>query len=161
MNEQEIIAELERLRPAAIRIAARTLGNLQDAEDATQEAMVKAWQSWQRYDPARGTVKSWYLAIVNNQALAQRRKNGRGYTSPLPRQVEDPAPVPTDHNGTAAQIQELPPKQRAVIGMKAQGYTHAEIADATGLTIRAVERNAQKARRRLRQEKRRIQENED
>jgi RNA polymerase sigma-70 factor (ECF subfamily) len=153
MDEQQILAELERLRPAAVRIAARSLGNLEDAEDAVQEALIVAWQSWQRYDPARGSVKGWFFCKVNDQCSMSHRRRYRGpQAGPLPRQVEDPVLAPAGDTGLEDQIRGLPPKQQRVIALKAQGYTHAEIAEAMGMSVKAVERQAHKARRRLRQE---------
>ena len=42
-----------------------------NAEDAAQEAFVKAWRYAASYDPRRGPVAAWLLTIARNAALDQ------------------------------------------------------------------------------------------
>ena len=49
-----------------------TLSILQDrqaAEEAAQEAFVRAWRHAAAYDPRRGTVAAWLLTIARNVAV--------------------------------------------------------------------------------------------
>jgi RNA polymerase sigma-70 factor, ECF subfamily len=53
------------------------LGSAHDAEDAVQEALLRAWRAWDRFDPARASVRTWMHAIVTNvclSALASRKR---------------------------------------------------------------------------------------
>lgn len=45
------------------------LGSARDAEDAVQEAFVRAWRAWPGYDPDRGSVRTWMHAIAHNTCL--------------------------------------------------------------------------------------------
>src|SRR5262245_15440054 len=54
------------------------------AEDLTQEAFVRAWRYAPSYDPRRGSVASWILAITRNVALDACRSRR---TDPLGRRV--------------------------------------------------------------------------
>jgi len=60
---------------AARSLAARLLGNLDDAEDAVQDALLKAWRGLAGYQGRRGTLRAWLLAIVFNQCSDSRRRS--------------------------------------------------------------------------------------
>src|SRR5207247_1070983 len=54
------------------RVFGMTLSILQDrqaAEEAAQEAFVRAWRHAAAYDPRRGAVAAWLLTIARNVAV--------------------------------------------------------------------------------------------
>ena len=51
----------------------RMLGNAQDAEDAAQEAFLRAFKAIHRYDPRR-KFASWLLSIAANYCIDQHRR---------------------------------------------------------------------------------------
>src|SRR6266542_2398791 len=54
------------------RVFGMTLSVLRDrqaAEEAAQEAFVRAWRHAAAYDPRRGTVAAWLLTIARNVAI--------------------------------------------------------------------------------------------
>jgi RNA polymerase sigma-70 factor (ECF subfamily) len=51
-----------------------TLSSANDAEDIVQDALTRAWQKRRQYDPARGSLQSWLLALVADQARGRRRR---------------------------------------------------------------------------------------
>ncbi len=55
---------------------ARRLGR-EAAEDLTAQVFVEALAAWPRYDPARGSAKTWLFAIATNLVRAQRRREQR------------------------------------------------------------------------------------
>lgn len=72
-GDGEAFAEL--LRPeyrSAVRLAQALLHNVDEAEDAVQEAALKAWR---RLDNLRegSLLRPWFLAIVANQCRSVRR----------------------------------------------------------------------------------------
>jgi RNA polymerase sigma-70 factor (ECF subfamily) len=60
--------------PAVLRLAYMLLQNLEDAEDATQEAFVYAFQHLARYDPQRATFVAWLKVIVTSRCRDQQRR---------------------------------------------------------------------------------------
>ena len=63
---------------AAYSLAYRVLGERGAAEDCIQEAFISIWRSGGRFDPTRGSVRSWTLSIVRNRAIdALRSKAGK------------------------------------------------------------------------------------
>jgi RNA polymerase sigma-70 factor (ECF subfamily) len=54
------------------RLAISLLGSRADAEDAIQEATIKAWQNLEKLKD-RVSVRSWFLTIVANQCRSLRR----------------------------------------------------------------------------------------
>ncbi len=55
------------------RFARRALGDAGAAEDAVQEAFVRAWRASDRYDPARASQRTWLFAILRNVVIDQVR----------------------------------------------------------------------------------------
>ena len=67
---------VEHYQDIAFRVAFITLGNAQEAEDATQEGFIKAYYALPRF--RRGAAfRPWLLQLVANQAKNQRRAGGR------------------------------------------------------------------------------------
>ncbi len=122
----------------------RMLGSVHDAEDLLQETLLRAWRAYDRYDPARSSLRTWLYRIATNAcltALDQRTRrplpSGLGAPSndpeqPLVRGEEVPwlQPIPDALLGDPAQViaargslrlafvaamQLLPPRQRAVL----------------------------------------------
>lgn len=46
-----------------------------EAEDVVQEALLRAWQRWPTYDAARGSARSWLIAITADRARRTRTRN--------------------------------------------------------------------------------------
>ncbi|MCA1689668.1 MAG: sigma-70 family RNA polymerase sigma factor, partial [Actinobacteria bacterium] len=53
-----------------------------DAEDLTQLTFERAVRAWGRYDPARGSVGTWLLAIAHNLLIDHHRR--RPASPPVP-----------------------------------------------------------------------------
>jgi RNA polymerase sigma-70 factor (ECF subfamily) len=60
----------------AFRTAMLITRNAADAEDAAQEALVKAWRAMPRFRPGQ-PLRPWLLTIVANEARNRRRSAGR------------------------------------------------------------------------------------
>jgi RNA polymerase sigma-70 factor (ECF subfamily) len=131
---------LERHADVAFSLAYRICGRRAVAEDVAQEAFLSIWRSGARYDPSRGSVRTWTLGIVHNRAVDALRRSAvherrRASDEGIEESVE--APERTDaqaiDRATSSEIRgalgELPAEQRRVIELAYfGGFTHIEIA---------------------------------
>lgn len=66
----------ERVRPGLVRFLAKRLGP-DDAEEAVQDALVKAWRYWDRYDHNLAAEFTWAVRIALTTATDRARFAGR------------------------------------------------------------------------------------
>lgn len=131
----------ERHRTAAFSLAYRMAGRRGVAEDIVQESFLSMWRSGARYDPARGSVRTWLLGIVHNRAIdALRRSTVHDKRRASDEGIEErfAAPDRTDETvarrGEAEQVRgalaELPAEQSRVLELAYfGGFSQSEIAD--------------------------------
>ena len=144
----------------AYSLAYRIVGSRQAAEDVTQEAFISIWRSGARFDPTRGSVRSWTLGIVRNRAIdALRRDSGKAPKldfdddALLEQLTEDEVVRRDQAAGVRGALQELPSDQSKVIQLAYfGGFSHSEIAEMLGMPLGTV-----KGRMRLGMEKIRMQ----
>src|ERR1700761_7938699 len=70
------IENLEAHRAAITGHCYRMLGSFFDAEDATQEAMLRAWKGLEQFD-GRASLKNWLYRIATNVCLDEIHSQGR------------------------------------------------------------------------------------
>ena len=66
IDEPAFLSLVQPVLPTAQRLARAMLGSPNEAEDAVQEATLKAWAKIQTFRPGTD-FKSWYLTIVANE----------------------------------------------------------------------------------------------
>jgi len=70
-------AFFNRLYAPVFERACQLLKNREDAEDATQEVFIKAWEKRSKYDPAGGSFVGWFLILAERTLLDAYRKRKR------------------------------------------------------------------------------------
>ena len=158
----------------------RMLGSLHDAEDALQEALLRAWRGLPGFE-GRSSVRTWLFAIATNAALdiashRSRRElpvdfgpaagSGAGMGEPIADPIWlEPFPdrlLPEERYEQRESIelaflvalQGLPPLQRAVFLLReVLGFSAAEIAGQLGGSVPSVTSALQRARVRVQQAK--------
>jgi RNA polymerase sigma-70 factor (ECF subfamily) len=141
-----------------IRLSARMMGSLADAEDVVQDAYVKAYQalSADRFD-RRSKPETWLYRIVTNTPIDALRSRARRRTS-------SDEGVEPQYDGLASAearvalaeiddwLGQLPIEQRAAVTLKAlEGMTSAEVAEVLDCSEGAVEQRLVRARATLRE----------
>jgi RNA polymerase sigma-70 factor (ECF subfamily) len=106
------------LRPLVepgMRLALSMLGDPRDAEDATQEALTRAWRKLHQLRPGM-PVRPWFLAIVANQCRNLRRTPWFRLTSLVEAAGRRPTPEPeVEHVDLERGMQLLPAADRGAL----------------------------------------------
>jgi RNA polymerase sigma-70 factor (ECF subfamily) len=130
--------------PLVFTFCRRALGP-DRAGDATQEVFLAAWRSRARFDPAQGTLRGWLVGIARYKVLAALRAGGRaaaltvdGAVVPEGR-AADAVEVLADRMVLTDALDVLPERARRSVRLAyADGLSHREIADATGVPLGTV-----------------------
>ena len=141
---------LERHADAAFSLAYRICGRRSMAEDIAQESFLALWRSGERYDRARGSVRTWTLGIVHNRAIDALRRSGthdrrragdEGIEETLeaPERTDEEAMEKAVSSEIRGALGELPADQRKVIELAYfGGFTHTEIASMLDTPVGTV-----------------------
>jgi RNA polymerase sigma factor (sigma-70 family) len=148
----------------AFRTAWLVSGSSADAEDAAQEAFVKAWRAMGRFRSG-APFRPWLLAIVANEARNRRRSAGRREALVLrvaaERRPSDGAASPPEaavlraerRDLLLAALERLSDEDREVVGCRhLLGLGEKETAAALGLRRGTVKSRTSRALVRLRAE---------
>jgi len=147
--------------PKLLRVAARILGDLNEAEDVLQEAYLRAFDALSagRFDE-KSSVETWLYRIVANAALDALRARRRRRTNAEVDFGDDDASVNDEPRLLARRaLQELdgwlaalPNEQRTAIVLKElEGLSSNEVAAIMKCSVGAVEQRLVRARTALRQ----------
>jgi RNA polymerase sigma-70 factor (ECF subfamily) len=152
----------DRHAPVVFALAQRIMRTPTAAEEVTQDAFMSAWRAADRYDPARGSVRTWLLGIVHHRAidaLRRRKARERGEVSDegiadrvaSPRRTEDEVAERQQADSVRALLEGLPAEQRRVIELAYfRGYTQTEIAELVGAPLGTVKGRMRLALEKLR-----------
>lgn len=153
---------VERYREVAFRTAYLIVRNAADAEEAAQDAFVKAYYALDRFRTPE-PFRPWILRIVSNEARNSRRSAGRRERLAL-RSVERRGPGDAAPSSDAAAIanetraallaalEMLPERDRMVIGYRfLLDLSEAETAVALGVRPGTVKSRLSRALVRLRE----------
>jgi RNA polymerase sigma factor (sigma-70 family) len=162
-GEERAFTELVRgHQEIAFRVAYLITGNANDAEDAVQDGLVKAWRALRRFRPD-APVRPWLLRIVANEARNRRRSTGRRGALALRAAREgasgDAAPSPeaealarSEQARLLAALEQLPDESRLVLTCRfLLELSEAETAATLGLRRGTVKSRTSRALDRLRE----------
>lgn len=158
-GDPEAAAELmQRLAPRALGVAIRVLGNRAEAEDITQEAMMRLWRMAPDWQPGQAKVSTWLYRVVMNLCIDLKRRQRGGHVDldaiPDP---EDPACSAADqlqdvarHDALQRALMQLPERQRqAVVLRHIEELTNPEISGIMEISVEAVESLTARGKRAL------------
>jgi RNA polymerase sigma-70 factor (ECF subfamily) len=142
---------------AAFNLARWLLRSGTDAEDAAQEAMLRAYRFFHGF--RGGDVRAWLLQIVRNTCFTWMEKNRHGKDmSEFNEELHGPTgatpeslAIAADNRGRLTQaLESLPSRFREVIVLRElEGCSYKEIATITSIPIGTVMSTLSRARRQL------------
>ena len=150
-----------RLTPMALRLAARVLGDMAEAEDVAQEAMLRLWKAAPGWRADEAKVSTWLYTVTRNLCMDRmRRQKSRGGAAVDLAAIAEPAdPGPAAEvrltqgaRSTALQdaLASLPDRQReAVVLRHLEDLTNPEIAQIMDISTEAVESLTARGKRNL------------
>ncbi|MFJ8082528.1 sigma-70 family RNA polymerase sigma factor [Streptomyces sp. NPDC096205] len=172
MGDTTTDLELDAYRAELTGYCYRMLGSAFEAEDAVQEALLRAWKHGDRFEQ-RSSVRTWLYRITTNVCLDALAARGRrvlpmdltepavGATSPgapldaamwiEPCPYGDPAHAAAADESVrlafVAALQHLPPKQRATLLLReVMGFSAQEVAELHECSVASVNSALQRAR---------------
>jgi RNA polymerase sigma-70 factor (ECF subfamily) len=147
-------------------VCLRMVGDVQLAEDLSQEVYLRLWRRPDLYDVSRGKFVTWLLSVARNRAIDERRSRGRRFrheSPPSDTSEEVLEAIPTSESRDVAVVSEervvvqkalgsLPPEQRLAIQLAYfGGYTQQEIADGLRQPLGTVKTRIRLGLQKLRQ----------
>jgi RNA polymerase sigma-70 factor (ECF subfamily) len=177
VTDGDLLEAIERHRKDLHAHCYRMLGSLHDAEDALQEALLRAWRGLARFE-GRSSLRTWLYTITTNtclNAIARRPARALPIDYGLAADPHDLGnepwiePYPDDELGLGtgltapearyerresvelafvAALQHLAPRPRAVLMLReVLGFSAREVAEALDTTVASVNSSLQRARK--------------
>ncbi len=133
----------------------KVLGDRSLAEEATQEAFVRAWRGAASYDPSR-ELGPWLATVARRAAIDVYRRAARQAHGSLdegsPGLVELPPSVERAYDiwEVRRAVEQLPPEDKELVRLQhLEGLTQIEVAGRLGLPLGTVKSRSFRAHRRL------------
>jgi len=151
---------VEKYQHLAFTLSLKILNQREDAEDAAQEAFIKAYNSL-RYFNGRSTFRTWFFRIVYNTAIIKLRSNKKAELK-----IEDTRITESELSGTESAmnqfntedrlkylkfgLEKLEPDEQALLNLYYfDDFSMEEVAKITGLTVSNVKVKIHRSRKRL------------
>jgi RNA polymerase sigma-70 factor, ECF subfamily len=142
MDPSQLFAEHH---ASLFRFLARMTGDADAAADAAQEAFVRLIER----PPAPGQTRAWLFQVgINAARMAERTRRrrlklvtGAGDRLPMadrPAGPDERAEQAEDRARVQRALAGLPERDRTILLMREEGFTHREIAEAVGTTTPSV-----------------------
>ncbi|MCB1352383.1 MAG: RNA polymerase sigma factor [Rhodobacteraceae bacterium] len=156
-GDQSAARELtRRFTPRIFAVAQRMLHDPAEAEDVTQEAMLRLWRIAPNWQKNGAKVSTWLYRITSNLCIDRLRKRREHTTNAIPEMADDTQGVVTrlEESDRAAALSAalaaLPERQRLAIVLRhMEERNNPEIAEIMETSIEAVESLLTRARRAL------------
>ena len=132
----------ERHAPVLFKLARRVTGSLSAAEEVTQAVFLDVWRRPQRFNPAKGSLRTWLATITHHRSVdwvreedARRRREHsfESRVAHLPSLEETVAATITAARVRLA-VDSLSEKERTAIGLAYfGGRTYRQVAEELGV----------------------------
>lgn len=145
---------VDRYQGRFARFATRMLGTREDAEEALQDAFLRAYRALGRYQDRERFASWFYRILVNRCRSALARRRPRDVTDDAAAESHGPAPdrALIERDQAAWLLDRLPAEQREVFLLHyVEELSYEEIAVITGVRVSALKMRIKRGLARLRQ----------
>jgi RNA polymerase sigma-70 factor, ECF subfamily len=125
----------QRYAPLLYSAAYNVLANADDAQECVHDTIAKLWRAKSPYSVQRGSLRSYLVVCVRNEAISRMRRQGRRLRlverlSALPAEhAELEAGDPVERDRVRSAFAKLPDEQRTALQLAFyEGKSHTEIA---------------------------------
>ncbi|OZE15609.1 RNA polymerase [Rhodococcus sp. 05-2255-3B1] len=145
----DVAAAYDEHASAMLGFAVNALRDRTLAEDCVQETFFRAWRARSRFEPSRGSLRTWLFAIERNVIVDVQRSLTR---MPMPASdriedidrgsggvTRDTSPDVDERLRIIAALALLSPEHReVVVAVHLGGSTYAELSESTGVAVRTL-----------------------
>lgn len=153
-----IIETYSRLLWSIAGAVLKDIGSAQDMEECVADTFISLWQSPDKFDPARGSLKTWLSIVARTKALDRCRALSRREALPLDDAVFFPGANTTEEVLREADQQELlhaiqtldEPDREILLRRYYRDQKPRQIALALGIPVKQVENRLYRTKKKLR-----------
>ena len=145
-----------RQTPRVFALAKRLLNNVAEAEDVTQEALLRLWKIAPNWRQGEAQVSTWLYRVTSNLCVDRLRKKRGVNIDDIPEPADDApsveANMQTRDRARALQnaLAQLPERQRLAVTLRhIEELSNPEISRIMDISVEAVESLTSRAKRKL------------
>jgi RNA polymerase sigma-70 factor (ECF subfamily) len=154
-RDEPLVELYRRYARRVFGLGLRLLDDRSLAEELVQETFVRLWRSAPRFDPARGSVRTFVFTLARRAAVDLWRRRRNGLERPVDPEHEGPADDDAFDAALLAldvrdALDELKPKHREVLELHYRGdLTQRQIGERLGVPVGTVKTRTYHALRAL------------
>ena len=125
-------------------VSLKIVGSETIAKDVLQDAFVKIWKNFSKYDRSKGRLFTWMLNITRNTAIDYTRtkefqSNSKFSSEYILSNHSGGSEMKVDHIGLSKVLKSLNPESKRVLEcVYINGYTHSEAAEFLKLPLGTI-----------------------
>jgi RNA polymerase sigma-70 factor (ECF subfamily) len=135
-----------RLAPVVYAQAFRMLGDRAEAEDITQDSMLRLWHAAPDWQAGQAKVTTWLYRVTSNLCIDKMRKSKRQSSAAVPEMPDDGPDMERRLQDRAraqalrAALSDLPDRQKqAMVLRHLEGLSNPDVAQIMQISVEAVE----------------------